>query len=97
MKENLRVFKQTRFDQERFENAVENVRSAKKAVAISKARAGISEKIKLAVKKGLKLFSFFLFLSFVYYGIIGDVPTQIKLLEKAGDYSFDLSDEHKVS
>ena len=45
-KKNMRIFKQTRFDKEKFENAVENLRNAKKAVYLAKQRKIIAEKLK---------------------------------------------------
>lgn len=50
---NLRIFKQTRFDKEKFENAVENVRSTKKAVKIAVKREEILKKLKEARKQGM--------------------------------------------
>lgn len=48
----LRLSKTLRFDREKFENAVENVRLAKKATQISQLRQKIGEQIKRASKEG---------------------------------------------
>eukprot|EP00026_Physarum_polycephalum_P002777 Phypoly_transcript_02785.p1 GENE.Phypoly_transcript_02785~~Phypoly_transcript_02785.p1 ORF type:complete len:823 (+),score=202.19 Phypoly_transcript_02785:69-2471(+) len=53
-RKNLRIFKQTRFDKEKFENAVENLRSARKAVIIANKRKEIAKKLKATKPADIK-------------------------------------------